>query len=424
MVFSDTHLYDASLGTSGAAWDAYMAADRKLLADSEETLRVAFEQVRRVRPGFVLVTGDLTKDGEELCHEKFASYLKGLADAGIQAYVIPGNHDIDNPDAARFLPAGGTERVPSVSPGDFARIYAAYGYDQAIARDPASLSYVASPAPGLWLLLLDSARYERNEALHHPETSGAIRPATFAWIRSRLEEADRLGVAVIAAEHHPLMEHFAGMKAKYPEYVIDDNWKLAALLAAHNVRMIFTGHYHASSIVEHRWEDSDRTGLAGRAIVDVETGSLVTWPCSFRTVQLGADGSLDIRTSRVEQLPSYARAGKSFDVEGRRIIGEGIGNIAATTMNKFRVAQHDIETLTPEIVEAMMAHYKGDAHFPGGDMLTTRGLGLMGRLVVASYNTFVKGLWKTVPPKGVELMEDNDIRIAADGSWAAELPRP
>ena len=97
-------------GTAGKAWDAYMAADRKLLKDSEETLQAALEQVRLVKPDFVLVTGDLTKDGEKQCHEKFAAYLKDLKDAGIQAYVNPGNHDINNPDAARYLPSGGKEQ--------------------------------------------------------------------------------------------------------------------------------------------------------------------------------------------------------------------------------------------------------------------------------------------------------------------------
>ena len=89
MVFSDTHFYDASLGTVGKAWDAYMAEDRKLLKDSEETLQVAFDTVKRVKPSFVLVTGDLTKDGEKQCHEKFAAYLEDLKNAGDSGVCDP-----------------------------------------------------------------------------------------------------------------------------------------------------------------------------------------------------------------------------------------------------------------------------------------------------------------------------------------------
>ena len=106
----------------------------------------------------------------------------------------------------------------------------------------------------MWLFALDSAKYENNSKLKYPETSGAIRPSTYTWIEEHLKEAAGKGVAVVACEHHPLMEHFDGMKAKYPEYIVDDNWRLASLLAAYDVRIFFSGHYHASSIVMHRWD--------------------------------------------------------------------------------------------------------------------------------------------------------------------------
>lgn len=246
---------------------------------------------------------------------------------------------------------------------------------------------IAQPFPGLWLLALDSAKYENNARLKYPETSGAIRTATCQSIERHLQEAAQKGVAVIAGEHHPLMEHFDGMKSKYPEYVLDDNWKIARLLAAYNVRMIFSGHYHASSIVMHRWDQRAPTMLQGKHIVDAETGSLVTWPCSYRTVHVFNDGRTTITTSRVDQLPSYAAAGRSFDRDGKLIIEDGIANIASATMRKYLVPQRDIDVLTPEIVQAMMAHYAGDAQFTGGEMITKKGLSVMGGLVVSAYDS-------------------------------------
>ena len=201
VVLSDTHIYDSPLGTSGKAWDAYMASDRKLLKDSEETLQVALQNVKLMKPAFVLVTGDLTKDGEKQCHEKFASSLADLKAAGISSYVVPGNHDVNNPDAARFLPSGEKQNVPTVTPEEFARIYADFGYGSPLYRDPASLSYIAEPTPGLWLLALDSAKYENNAKLKYPETSGAIRPTTHAWIEQHLKEAAEKGVALLVQGH-------------------------------------------------------------------------------------------------------------------------------------------------------------------------------------------------------------------------------
>jgi 3',5'-cyclic AMP phosphodiesterase CpdA len=421
-VLSDTHFYDPALGTRGPAWEAYMAQDRKLLADSAEALDVALARVAAAKPDFLIVTGDLTKDGERQDHELVARRLGALAAAGIGSYVIPGNHDIANPEARRFLPSGKVEAVPSISSADFAAIYAGEGYGSALYRDPASLSYVAEPKPGLWLLLLDSAEYEGNAGKGRPEIAGAIREPTFRWIEDRLDEAARGGIAVVAALHHPIMEHYAGMGAKYPKFVLDDNWRLAGLLASRGVRLAFTGHFHANSVVERAWDDKASPELRGRRLVDVETGSLVTWPCSYRMVGLFPDGSAAISTSRVDRLPSYAAAGRDFGAEGRRTVGGGIATIAAAKMRDFKVSRSDSEAIAPRIAEAMMAHYAGDARFEGGEMVERKGLGLMGRVVLASYGTFLRGLWKAVPPAGVALMEDNDLLIAPDGAWARTGP--
>jgi 3',5'-cyclic AMP phosphodiesterase CpdA len=421
MVFSDTHLYDGTLGTSGTAWVDYMANDRKLLKDSEETLRVSFEKVKLEKPTFVLISGDLTKDGERQCHEKLVSYLRELADLGIAVYVIPGNHDVNNTDAARFLPSGEKMKIPTVSPKEFASLYEDFGYGKALYRDPASLSYVAEPVPGLWILALDSVKYEDNFRLNTPVTSGRIRNATMPWIEARLIEAEQKGKAVIAMEHHPIMEHYDGMKAKYPEYVVDDNWKIASLLASHDVSLVFTGHFHASSIVQHRWNESAAATLQGKSIIDVETGSLVTWPCSYRSVKLSGDGTVRITTYRVDQLPSYAAVSRSFDIDGKSIIEEGIRNIATSAMKNLGVPEEDRNILSSQIVDAMMAHYAGDAHFTGSEMLRKHGLSLMGQLVVASYDHFIQGLWKVRAPANVELMEDNNLVIAPDGRLAIFL---
>jgi len=420
MVLPDIHLYDASLGTSGAAWDVYMSKEQKLLQESREILAVAIDAIKKAKPDFVLFPGDLTKDGEKQCHELAAAALSELNQMGIKTYVLPGNHDIGNPAALRYLPTGEAEPVPGVSPEEFARIYSASGYGDALYRDPASLSYVAEPVPGLWILALDCAKYEKNAKRERPESSGAIRKSTYAWIEARLAEASKKGVAVLAAEHHPLMEHADGMKGKHPAFIVDDNWKLAGLLAGYNVRALFSGHFHANSVVQRRWGTDAPLWLQGKHITDIETGSLVTWPCSYRSVRLSSqDNTMTISTFRVTQLPSYAAEGKSFDLDGKERIESGLGGMIASTMRKVCASQRDIDTLVPQIVSAMMAHYAGDARFESEETLTSKGLSLIGKLGVASYGRFIRGLWKIKAPKNVELMPDNNLTIYPNGAWRA-----
>ena len=102
MVFSDPHYYDPSLGTSGAAFDNYVAHDRKLIAESDAVMRALVSAVNAENPDVVLIPGDLTKDGEQISHSSAASYLGQMKAQGRRIFVVPGNHDIQNAGAASY----------------------------------------------------------------------------------------------------------------------------------------------------------------------------------------------------------------------------------------------------------------------------------------------------------------------------------
>ena len=147
-VISDIHIYDPSLGTSGAAFEKTMSSDRKLLLDGIDLLDFAIDEIIASQVNFVLVTGDLTKDGELINHRLAAEKLKRLLDANIAVFVVPGNHDINNPDAVRY-DGDKTEAVITISDKEFASIYGAFGFNSSLFRDDDSLSYVVEPVEGL-----------------------------------------------------------------------------------------------------------------------------------------------------------------------------------------------------------------------------------------------------------------------------------
>ena len=80
-----------------------------------------------------------------------AGKLKRLVDSGKKVFVVPGNHDVRNGKSVRFQ-GDRTDPVPSVTADAFGKIYGDFGYQGAIERDQDSLSYLAEPVPGLWLL--------------------------------------------------------------------------------------------------------------------------------------------------------------------------------------------------------------------------------------------------------------------------------
>lgn len=50
----------------------------------------------------ITVAGDITKDGELVCHQKMAAYFNKLKLSGAEVVVVPGKHDLNNPNAVKF----------------------------------------------------------------------------------------------------------------------------------------------------------------------------------------------------------------------------------------------------------------------------------------------------------------------------------
>ena len=391
-VISDIHVYSAELGSSGAAFEKTMNADRKLLLDSIDLLDFAIEEILKTDGiSFVLIPGDLTKDGELLNHRITAEKLKKLTDADIAVYVVPGNHDVNNPESFKY--SGDTaEIVQNVSEEDFAQIYGNYGYNAAFKRDASSLSYAAEITEGLWLLALDAARHRENVPEDHALVSGKINQETADWIASVLREADEKNTAVIAMMHHGFGEHWKGQAKLHPEYIIQDYVGFGKFLASWNVRAGFTGHYHAHDITRHEFDN-------GKYFYDIETGSLITAPCPIRYVQIN-NGEMDIRSDFfIEKL----RPGTDFAANGHAFVKKTVVLEASNTLRKFKVSEKDTAIIADAVGDAFAAHYSGDENPELRPPLDKSKLGLWGRIVLSTQKYVLDGLWTDLIP------EDTDV---------------
>lgn len=101
---SDLHYLSPDMIADTADFEHALNSDRKLLKESSAILYEKFEQVRADKPDILLVSGDLTKDGEQECHVALAKQLQQLQQdiPGLKIYVINGNHDIRNYNAKNF----------------------------------------------------------------------------------------------------------------------------------------------------------------------------------------------------------------------------------------------------------------------------------------------------------------------------------
>jgi hypothetical protein len=403
VVMSDLHIYDPSLGTEGSAFESYLAADRKLLRESTEIMDAAVAAIENEKASFVLVPGDMTKDGERVCHDLAISYLKQLESSGKKVYVVPGNHDIDNGHSFKYV--GDTaERVPNITPAEFVDMYGDFGYKEALYRDSASLSYVAEPQSGLWLLALDSCRYNENIENEAPVTDGKFSTATLQWIEQMLQKAAIENKAVVVMVHHGVVEHYVGQEKNFGQYLLDDFPEVSKMLAEYNVRLAFTGHYHAQDITMARWKDPDKF------IFDIETGSLVTYPSPYRIVSIDATQKAEIITKHVESIRSHPN---DFQEYARAYVQSGIEGIATRTIMGYKVNQAEAKKLAGQVAQAFVAHYYGDENLPARqEALQSSGLSIPGRAVLLFRKNLVIGLWHDLPPP------DNNVTIdLITGGW-------
>lgn len=346
-IATDIHLMAPSLLVEeGKAYEDYMKRDRKMLKESPLLLDELTKGILKEHPSFVLVPGDLTKDGERVSHDYLVeNSFRKFKNAGINVFVVPGNHDIKNPHAVAFK-KDTTERVTTISRDEFDQIYADYGYRDALSRDEASLSYVAQLTPSLRLLALDACMYDSNDfEANTCEHAGTLRPATLQFVERELKKAQQAGQKVVAMMHHGLTEHWKYQNRVLAGYVVSNADALTKLFQRYDVRVIFTGHLHTNDV-----------SRVAPGLYDVETGSPVSYASPYRVVRMTAD-SLHISTRNITRIKGY-EGDEAFPRFARAHTAAGIESIANTIFPADVPADLKKEALEV-FAQAMMDNYRG-----------------------------------------------------------------
>ena len=275
MVVADPHVLPQSLIAEGSEeFDAMMAKQRKMLDLSEAAWIAMMDTVMKYQPSLLLIPGDLTKDSEKAAHELVANSLRVLEEANIKTFVIPGNHDIGG-NAYRYE---GTQKIPvdNLPDEEWESTYS-WIYDSVVAKDPSSHSYVAEPLEGLSILGIDGA--------HNTAGTGWLSDETLAWILAQADSACAKGNTIIAMCHWQILEHFDMQGSLESACRLKNADAIRDSLMHHGVRLLLTGHFHVNGITTFR----DTTSLTNDSIVEITTGSPITYPCPYRWLTLSAD---------------------------------------------------------------------------------------------------------------------------------------
>lgn len=242
-VISDTHLIADSLHDHGQAFSQMQKTSQgKDLYYQETALSAFVRMAQKKKPAAIIVTGDVTFNGERVSAEKFAEIFKPLKET--QLLVIPGNHDIYDGWAREFR---GKKQyyAGQISPRMWRNIFKT-SYKNAVSVDDKSLAYSVQLNPDYLLILADSNDYGKEEATTAPATAGFLGKEQRRWIKAQLQYASENNLQVIFCMHHNLYAHNPAVNKGY---VVDDYHELRKLLAQYNVKLVFSGHIHAQNIM-------------------------------------------------------------------------------------------------------------------------------------------------------------------------------
>ncbi len=242
-VISDTHLIADSLHDHGQAFSQMQKTSQgKDLYYQETALSAFVRMAQKKKPAAIIVTGDVTFNGERVSAEKFAEIFKPLEET--QLLVLPGNHDIYDGWAREFR---GKKQyyAGQISPRMWRNIFKT-SYKNAVSVDDESLAYSVQLNPDYLLILADSNDYGKEEATTAPATAGFLGREQRRWIKAQLQYASENNLQMIFCMHHNLYAHNPAVNKGY---VVDDYRELRKLLAQYNVKLVFSGHIHAQNIM-------------------------------------------------------------------------------------------------------------------------------------------------------------------------------
>ncbi len=295
-VISDIHYFAKELkGDYSEEYKEWLYNKHKEYDDADSLLTNALDGVLRnaAENGetYVLLPGDLTKDGEKKSHQALAEKLAAFEEeTGIPVFVVPGNHDINNSNAITFE-NGFEEPTDITTPEDFREIYAEFGYADADSvfvpkegNKGGMLSYT-EVIGGYKLIAIDSCMYSEDNGAEGNEhmTDGRIGDDLLEWILDECEDAEERGLTVIGMQHHNLVPHMAIEEATFWPFVVQEWLQIADAYADAGMHYVFTGHLHANDVSSHVSDN-------GETVYDILTPTLTGYPNYYKIVDFVSDG--------------------------------------------------------------------------------------------------------------------------------------
>jgi 3',5'-cyclic AMP phosphodiesterase CpdA len=207
----------------------------------QETANLEFvvATINRLRPAFVVITGDLVNRAGD--KDQIAEYTRviGKIATTIPVYSVAGNHDVGNDPTRQTLAE----------------------YRKNIGAD--YYTFRSGPMEGI---VLDSS------LLAHPQNAPDESVKQEQWLTEELDKAKRAGIRVVVFQHHPYCVNDPTEPDEYFNVTKPIRDRYFELFAKYGVSDVFAGHLHRTAECRNANLTIHTSGPVGKPLVDGQSG--------------------------------------------------------------------------------------------------------------------------------------------------------
>jgi len=217
-----------------------MFTENRDFTQETANLEFAVAAINRLRPAFVVVSGDLVNKPGEAAQTLEYRRVIGRVDPRIPVYSVAGNHDIQN----------------APSPADLDAYTRLFGPDHYVFRHGDFTGIVLNSV-----------------IIHTPQHVADRLAAQEAWLQSALGRARADGARhIVVFAHHPWFLKTADEPDEYFNIPRERRGRHLAWFREAGVKALLSGHYHRNAIARDGDLEAVTTGPVGKPLGDGKSG--------------------------------------------------------------------------------------------------------------------------------------------------------
>lgn len=223
-----------------------MFESNKGLIKETELYKKAVLTINRLNPDFVVLTGDLVNNKDDLSQKTVFKRITSEISTKIPVYYSPGNHDIGLPPTQE----------------DIDSFISDYGHDRFSVKHKGSL-----------FIGLNSCLIKSLDSV--PERQ------QFEWLKEELS-LNKNAKHIVVFCHYPFFIDSADEPENYSNIALITRKKYLSLFKDYKVEAVFAGHLHKNAIAKYEGTDIITTSALGKPLGDAASGLRVIKVTPYR----------------------------------------------------------------------------------------------------------------------------------------------